>query len=265
MTKGSINQTSLLDQANDIFNPDEFLKNVAVDNVIFGYHEKELKVLLQRPSGISKWTLTGGYIKKTESINDAAVRVAQIRTGLTNLFLQQFRSFGTPQRVKDPELTPESYSKRLGIELSAAHWVFDYYVSVGFYTLTEFSLVQIEKGPYDEDIRWWPIEELPALMFDHDEIITEALKALQIHIYHHPVGYELLPEKFTLPEIHSLYETILGKSLDSRNFARKITASGIVKKLNETRSIGAHRSPFLYKFDKRKYDAALKEGMFLAF
>jgi 8-oxo-dGTP diphosphatase len=182
-----------------------------------------------------------------------------------NHFLQQFRSFGTPQRVKDPELTPEIYSKRLGIELSATHWVFDYYVTVGFYTLTEYSLVSIIKKPFDEEIQWWPISELPALMFDHKENITEALKALQMHIYHYPVGYELLPEKFTLPEIHSLYETILGKSLDSRNFARKLMATGIVKKLSETKSIGAHRSPFLYTFDKKKYNAALKNGMFLAF
>jgi hypothetical protein len=102
-------------------------------------------------------------------------------------------------------------------------------------------------------------------MFDHKDIISEALKALQIHIYHYPVGYELLPEKFTLPEIHNLYETILGKALDSRNFARKLMATGIVKKLNERRSIGAHRSPFLYKFDKKKYNEAIREGLFLAF
>ena len=103
------------------------------------------------------------------------------------------------------------------------------------------------------------------LMFDHKEIIAEALKALQLHIYLYPVGYELLPEKFTLPEITNLYETILGKTLNSRNFARKIMATGIVRKLDEKRSIGAHRSPFLYKFDKRKYDAALKNGLFFGF
>ena len=126
-------------------------------------------------------------------------------------------------------------------------------------------MVSISKGPFNEEIGWWPIHHLPTLMFDFKEMIAEALKALQIHIYHYPIGYELLPEKFTLPEIHNLYETILGKSLDSRNFARKLLATGIIKKLNETKSIGAHRSPFLYKFDKKKYDAALKNGMFLAF
>ncbi len=253
------------DQMDNIFNVDKFLKNVAVDNVIFGYHDKELKILLQRPAGFSKWTVTGGYIKKTETIDEAAYRVAFLRTGLQNLFLQQFHAAGSPQRVKDKEFTPERVSKLTGTKVPSDLWIFDYYVSIGFYTLTEFSLVSVIKGPFDEEIQWWPISQLPALMFDHKEIIAEALKALRHHIYHYPVGYELLPEKFTLPEIHSLYETILGKSLDRRNFARQMMATNIIKKLDETKSIGAHRSPFLYKFDKRKYDAALKNGMFLSF
>jgi ADP-ribose pyrophosphatase YjhB (NUDIX family) len=254
-----------INQLEITLNTDEYLKNVSIDNVIFGYHERKLKVLLQRPIVFNKWTVTGGYIKKTESIEEAADRIALERTGLKNLFLQQFHCFGNPQRTKDKDFTPERERKRTGIQIPADHWLFDYSVSVAFYTLTEYSLVTINKGPYDDDIRWWPINDLPALMFDHKEIIAEALKALQLHIYLYPVGYELLPEKFTLPEITSLYETILGKTLNSRNFARKLMSTGIVKKLAEKRNIGAHRSPFLYKFDKRKYDAALKNGLFFGF
>jgi hypothetical protein len=131
--------------------------------------------------------------------------------------------------------------------------------------LTEFSKVSLEKGMYEAECQWWAINELPPLMFDHRYLITEALNALRLHIAHFPIGYQLLSEKFTLPEIHSLYETILGKALDSRNFAKKLTATGMVVKLQETRSIGAHRSPFLYKFDKEKYDEGLKSGVLLAF
>lgn len=256
---------SHLDQANDIFNPDKFLKNVAVDNVIFGYHEKELKVLLQRPIEFKKWTLTGGYVKKTESIEDAAARVATLRTGLQNLFLQQFRCFGKPHRAADKEFTAARLNKMAGTNVPADFWIFDQFISIGFYTLTEFSKVSVSKGPFDDAIEWWSIEQLPPMMFDHKEIIGEALKALRIHINHYPIGYELLPKKFTLPEIHSLYETILGKPLDNRNFARKLMAAGIIKKLQETRSIGPHRSPFLYRFDKAKYDAAITDGLFLVF
>ena len=253
------------DQTDNIFNSAEYLRNVAIDNVIFGYHNRELKVLLLRPTGLEKWTLTGGFIKKTESLQEAAVRIAYLRTGLKNIFLQQFHSFGTPKRNKDKAFTPESLSKASGIRMPADLWIFEYTVSIAFYTLTEFSKVSVNKGPYEEDIQWCAVSHLPTLMFDHKIIIDEALKALRLHIYQYPVGYELLPEKFTLPEIHNLYETVLGKSLDSRNFTRRLLGTGIIKKLSETRKIGAHRSPFLYKFDKKKYDSALENGLFLAF
>jgi ADP-ribose pyrophosphatase YjhB (NUDIX family) len=242
-----------------------YLRNVSVDNVIFGYHEKELKVLLQRPFSLDKWTVTGGYIKKTESIEEAAARIALTRTGLKDLFLEQFRCFGNPARVIDEDFNSSYLAEVTGIEVPADAWVFDYFVSVGFYTLTEFSKVEVKKSEQEADCRWWPVSKLPPMMFDHELIVTEALKALRLHIAHYPIGYELLEEKFTLPEIHSLYETVLGKSLDERNFAKKLTATGIIAKLNETKKIGAHRSPFLYKFDKVKYDEGLKSGVALAF
>jgi 8-oxo-dGTP diphosphatase len=246
-------------------NSGHYLRNVAVDNVIFGYHEKELKILLQQPFSLDKWTVTGGYIKKTESIEEAANRIALSRTGLKDLFFQQFRSFGNPKRVIDSGFTAKHLTELSGIDVPERSWIFDYFVSVGFYTLTEFSKVDIRKGPYEAGCQWWPINDLPPMMFDHKHIITEALKALRLHIAHFPIGYELLPEKFTLPEIHSLYETILGKSLDDRNFSKRLTAIGIIIKLNETKRIGAHRSPFLYKFDKEKYEEGLKSGVALAF
>ena len=249
----------LFDHAN------EYLRNVSVDNVIFGYHEKELKVLLQQPFAVDKWTVAGGYIKKTESIEEAASRIAYSRTGLKDIFLLQFRSFGNPQRVADNSFSPEQLSKLAGLEVPADAWVFDYFVSVAFYTLTEFSKVEVKKAEPENDCAWWPVHDLPPMMFDHELIIKEALKAMRLHIAHFPIGYELLEEKFTLPEIHSLYETILGKTLDDRNFSKKLMATGIIIKLNETKKIGAHRSPFLYKFNKEKYEEGLRSGVELAF
>ncbi|SRR6185437_9468180 len=244
---------------------DAYLRNVGVDNVIFGYHDKELKVLLQRPFVLEKWTVTGGYIRKTETIDEAAAHIAFSRTGLKNLFLQQFRAFGTPTRAVDKGFTPERIKEATGFELPANHWIFDYFVALGFYTLTEFSKVTPTKGAYDADCAWWPVSELPSLLFDHRQIILAALEALRLHMAHFPIGYELLEEKFTLPEIHSLYETILGRSLDDRNFAKKLIATGIVIKTKETRRIGAHRSPFLYRFDTVKYQQGLKTGVELVF
>lgn len=103
------------------------------------------------------------------------------------------------------------------------------------------------------------------MMFDHKLIFSEALVALRLHITHNSIGYELLPKKFMLPEIHALYETILGKSLDDRNFAKRLMAIGIITKISETKHIGAHRSPFLYMFNKREYQKGLKTGLDLAF
>lgn len=254
------------DYTDDLFkNSGQYLRNVSVDNVIFGYHDKALKVLLQQPFVVDKWTVTGGYIKRTESIEEAAHRIAFLRTGLKGLYLQQFRSFGNPRRSVDNGFTAKQIKEITGSEPSKNAWIFDYFVSVGFYTLTEFSKVVFKKGIHEEDCRWWPVSQLPPMMFDHKLIISEALLALRVHIAHHPIGYELLPEKFTLPEIHALYETILGKSLDDRNFAKRLMATGIINKLSETKPIGAHRSPFLYMFNRKEYQNGLKTGIDLAF
>lgn len=245
--------------------PGNYLRNVGVDNVIFGYHEKELKVLLQQPILNERWTVTGGYIARTETIDEAANRIAFERTGLNGLFLQQFRSFGTPERSKVNAFTAGKLKEITGMEIPDDSWIFDYFVSVAFYTLTEFSKVEPKAAAMEAACEWWPVSELPPMMFDHQMIIGEALRALRLHIAHYPIGYELLPEKFTLPEIHSLYETILDKSLDMRNFAKRLKATGITVKLNETKSIGAHRSPFLYMFDKKRYAEGLETGVELAF
>ncbi|MBS1746696.1 MAG: NUDIX hydrolase [Bacteroidetes bacterium] len=246
-------------------NEKEYLRNVSVDNVIFGYHDKELKVLLQQPFSTGKWTVIGGYIKRTESIDQAAKRIAFERTGLKNLYLEQFRAFGNPGRVRERGFTAKKINEMTGKKITNDHWIFDYFVSIGFYTLTEFSKVTIKKGLWGETCKWWPINEIPPMIFDHLLIIKEALKALRLHIAEYPIGYELLPEKFTIPEIHALYQTILEKNLDDRNFTRKLIAKGIVVKLKETKKIGAHRSPYLYKFDLEKYMQALKDGDILVF
>jgi 8-oxo-dGTP diphosphatase len=249
----------------EILNGDKhYLRNVSIDNVIFGYHNKQLKVLLQRPQGISEWTVSGGYIKRTETIEEAAARIASERTGLEDLYLKQFKAFGSPMRNIDSAIKAKTLSYFKGLEIDKANWIFDYFVTLGFYTLTEFDLVKPSGEFYTEDCQWWDILKLPALIIDHQLIIEEALKSLRLHIYHYPIGYRLLPEKFTLPEITSLYETILEKKLDDRNFAKKLLATGIITKLSERRHIGPHRSPFLYVFNEVKYVEALKNGMVLA-
>jgi hypothetical protein len=144
-------------------------------------------------------------------------------------------------------------------------WLLDRTLTIGYYALVDFSLVNPRPDIFTEECAWCDIHGVPELLFDHNELVEKALKTLQRDIYHQPVGINLLPAKFTLPEIHDLYETILDKSLDRRNFPKKLLGLGIIKKLDEQKSIGPHRSPFLYKFDKRIYEKAIKEGWVLDF
>jgi len=242
----------------------DYRANMSVDNVIFGYHEKELKILLFHNIPLSLWMLPSGYIKKTENAETAAARVAQQRTGLDGLFLQQFKIFSDPGRNVDPLFTAEVLGGLAGYSIDQNHWIFGPVISIGFYTLTEFSKVNINAGYFSEEAKWCDLADLPPLFLDHQLIINEALKSLRLNLYHYPIGYELLPEKFTLPEIRVLYETILGKQMDDRNFARKLMSLGIIVKLDELKQMHGHRLPYLYKFNKEVYQQALTEGIFIS-
>lgn len=237
-----------------------YYRSISVDGVIFGYHNKELKILLLRPNGMTKWLLPGGYVLKKETLESAASRIIRYRTRLKNIKLFQFKTFSDPNRNKDPYFTPTVLSDLLdnhNVKIEKNHWLLDDFISVGFFALTEYSLVKPRGDYYAEDCQWWDVNNIPEMCFDHSLIINEALKALKFFIYYHPIGYELLPTKFTIPEIQSLYETILQKKFDNRNFTKKLTSIGLIKKLDEKKSIGGHRAPYLYCFDKKKYEELL--------
>jgi ADP-ribose pyrophosphatase YjhB (NUDIX family) len=240
-----------------------YLKHLSIDCVIFGYHEHQLKVLLLKWKS-RHWSLAGGFIRREEPLQDAAIRILKERTGLDDLFLHQFKIFGDPGRSERTDADIKSLEEITQARVGKDHWLLERTLSIGYYAVTEYSKVTPKPDFFSEKCEWWDVDELPPLIFDHQLIAVDALKALRMHIYHQPIGFNLLPEKFTLPEIHDLYETILGKKLDRRNFPKKLLSLGIIKKLNEQKKIGAHRSPFLYKFDKRKYDRALNEGIVLA-
>lgn len=237
-----------------------YYPSLSVDNVIFGYHEKKLKVLLNKWQVLEKWMLPGGFIRKTETIEQAALRIVNYRTGLRNLYLQQFKTFSKPNRNIEENYNHESISKIFGLDVDPDHWMFKNVITVGFFALTEYSRVIPKGNIHSEIVKWWDIKNLPDLVFDHNEIVNDALNALKLFIHHHPIGYELLPEKFTLPEIHSLYETILDRKIDIRNFSKKMINLGLIIKLDERKNIGAHRSPFLYFFNKKRYDQIIEEN-----
>lgn len=244
-----------------------FYKNISVDNVIFGYHNKELKTLLLRPTGMEKWLLPGGYVYKSETLESAANRIVRYRTQLKDIKLVQFKCFSHPERTKDPFFTPEFLNSQstIRMELSNNHWLLDNFISVAFFALTEHSIVNPRGDYYAEECEWWDINNLPILAFDHETIIMEALKSMKFFAHQYPIGRDLLPEKFTIPEIHSLYETILNKKIDIRNFTKKLLSINLIAKLEEKKNIGKHRSPYLYKFDEKRYKELISGDEILVF
>lgn len=238
----------------------DFLPHVSVDCVVFGFHDGELKVLLLRWKHVERWSLPGGYVRRDESLDEAARRVLRERTGLQDTFLQQFRAFGGTGRG-EREGVREIY-RLLGLEMPADAWLADRIVSVGYYALVEFAQSSpAPDGVLSDECRWWTVEPRPPLLFDHDEMVERALVALRRELSYHPVGMNLLPERFTMPELQRLYETLLGRPLDRRNFQKRMLESGIVERLSERRRGGAHRAPYLYRFVPERYEALSRDGM----
>lgn len=242
----------------------QYVPHVCIDCAIFGYHERQLKILLLKNKAIAGFCLPGGYIRRTETLTEAASRIVRERTGIGNLFLQQFKTFGDPGRNRIKELDEKKLSALTGFEIGKDCWFLDQTISVGFYAITDFSKAVPQPDFMSDECAWFDVREIPSLVFDHNQMFAEALHVLRVQLYHYPIGYNLLARKFTLAEIHALYETILGRKLDISNFPKKLISLKLIKKLNEKRMIGAHRAPHLYKFDRVNYEKALKSGVVLS-
>lgn len=236
-----------------------FMPSVSLDCVIFGFHENELKVLLLKMKSADAWALPGGFIYKEEDIEDAATRVLRERTGIQDIFLRQFLVFGHPKRAdKKFHL---NMLKKDGIIVEKDNWLLQRFLTVGYYALVDFAVVIPEPDQSSIACEWHDLHTIRELFMDHKQILDKALETLRLQLNHEPIGYTLLPNKFTMPEIQKLYETILDKKLDRRNFQRRILAFGFIKRLKETRKGGAHKAPYLYSFDLKKYKKALQEGL----
>ena len=236
-----------------------FLPSISVDCVIFGFHDNELKVLALKMKHAGVYGLPGGFILKNEPVAAAASRVLKERTGLDNIFLQQFYTFGEPMR-SDKKVHLISMKKE-GLVPDKDNWLLQRFVTIGYYALVDFSKVLPTCDAMSVTCDWQLLQPAPTLMMDHNNILDKALETLRQQINHQPIGYNLLPQKFTMPALQKLYETILDKQLDRRNFQRRILSYGILKKLKEVQAGGAHKAPFLYSFDLKKYNEALKTGL----
>ncbi len=208
---------------------------------------------------MDKWALPGGFVSHEEDVDKAAINVLQRRTGLTDIFLHQFYLFGEVKR-KEPDITQKLIRTGI-IEPDMEEWFEQRFVSLGYYALVDYAHVQRPKpDPISDKCEWMAIHELPELILDHDQIVRRAHETLKKELHYQPIGINLLPEKFTMPELQALYETVLEKELDRRNFRRKMLSYGILIKTKERRKGGAHKAPILYKFEKTKYLQAIEKG-----
>jgi ADP-ribose pyrophosphatase YjhB (NUDIX family) len=232
-----------------------FLPHLSIDCVIFGFHEGALKVLLLKWQETGEWCLPGGFILRDELIEAAAARIVRERTSLSDIFLNQFYTFGglSRQRGKGKSKMPKG--------AKSGSWIAQRFVTIGHWALVEYSKVVPIPDQFSSDCTWTDVSRVPPLILDHNLILEKALQSLRMSLNDYPIGKDLLPQKFTMPELQRLYETVLNKKLDRRNFQKRMLALGILKKLKEKKKGGAHKAPNLYSFEKTRYQKALKQGL----
>lgn len=244
---------------NVLDNKENYQPGLSIDCVIFGFHENQLKVLLIKTKYSDKWSLPGGFVPIHEDLDQAAGLILNDRTGLEGIFLRQFATFGAVKR-NDSDFD-EQVLNFYGIPIEEGKWFTQRFVTVGYYALVDFLKTVPQSVGRDEIVEWIDHNEVPDLILDHQEILERALETLRMELNLMPIGYNLLPEKFTIPELQKLYETILGRKLDRRNFLRKITAIEILVKLDEKKANVAYKAPNFYSFDKEKYEKVISNGL----
>jgi len=238
-----LSSKNISDTTNKTTTPE--IDGMTIDCVIFGFNKASLEVLLvQHAEGesIGKWGLLGGYMKREESADDAAHRIVYELTSLDNIYLEQLKAFTNPDRVPERRV-----------------------VTIGYYTLVNREDYNIKASLSVIEAKWHKIDTIPELIFDHSEILNFSLMQLRNRVRQAPIGFNLLPEKFTLLQLMHLYEEILGIELDKSNFRRKILHMKLLVELDEKQKAVSHRAAKLYKFDSNTYKKLTEKGFSFEF
>jgi 8-oxo-dGTP diphosphatase len=213
---------------------------VAVDCIIFGFDGTQLKALLIKRGfepEKGKWSLMGGFVGKDEDTDEAATRVLYQLTGMNNIYMEQLYTFSDVNRDTAGRV-----------------------VSIAYFALINIADYS-EQLQLEHEAKWFPLSKIPPLIFDHKKMVLKAKERLRQKVANHPIGFELLPEKFTLPQLQSLYEAIYETPLDKRNFTKKLLSLGILNKLNEKEKESSRKGAFYYVFDSRKYGKLQSNGV----
>jgi ADP-ribose pyrophosphatase YjhB (NUDIX family) len=218
---------------------------VAVDCIIFGYDvaDKEIKLLLIKRSfepAKGKWSLAGGFVNEKESLSEAASRILYNLTGLRNVYMEQSCTYGEVMRDPGARVVSTAYSALIKIQ--------------------DIDLELRERN----GAHWQSVSRLPELIFDHRNMVEKALEDLQMQVKIKPVGFELLPEKFTLVQLQDLYEAIYMRAIDKRNFRKKILTMNILERLDEKEKETSRKGAYYYTFIRERYEAFRKNGFFFS-
>jgi len=213
---------------------------IAIDCIIFGFDGEQLKGLFIKRSfepEIGKWSLMGGFVRKDEAVNEAAARVLKELTGLSDIYMEQLHCYGNVHR--DPV---------------------ERVISIAYFALINIA-DHSEELSAEHNAKWFSLKKIPALIFDHKQFVLNAKERLQQKIANHPIGFALLPAKFTLQQLQGLYEAIYETSFDKRNFTKKILSLGILQKLEEKEKTSSRKGAFYYVFDEKKYKELESQGL----
>lgn len=213
---------------------------LTVDVVVFALDAEDLQVMLierDLQPFAGQWALPGGFVRVEETLEQAAIRELQEETGLRDIYLEQLFTFGSLAR--DPR-------ERI--------------VTVAYYALVNLAGHDVQASTDARNAAWFPVSDLPTLAFDHAQIVETALERLRGKVRYQPIGFELLPERFTLRQLQHLYEIVLGRELDKRNFRKKVLSMGIIKETNEIEKDVAHRAARLFRFDEKAYERLTRRG-----
>ncbi len=232
------------------------MPHLSIDCVIFGYQARELKVLISKFNFKGNfYGLPSGFILHTEGVDEAACRILRERTGIENIYLEQFKIFGEANRsnkeVFEYLLEDEQERKKIAeISDNELQWFRNRFISFGYYALVDINKVTPQKTDIDKTMSWYSIHELPRLIMDHREMITTALDAMRLSLDKNIIVFNLLPEVFTMKEVQDLYETIFEQTYARNNFQKKILELNVLERLEKKYTGAQNKAPYLYRFKR---------------
>jgi ADP-ribose pyrophosphatase YjhB (NUDIX family) len=229
------------------FDSKDYITNLSYDSVIFGFSNEKLKILILEYHNTGAFALPGGFVRMDEPLDEAVKRGLSERTGLDEIYLEQFHTFGSLER-SDPAIMKRIFEGQ-GLKLTD-DWMLGRFVTVAYYALINYETVTPKPDVFSDSIDWYDFDSLPLLMQDHNLIVTKALEHLRTHLDQKLLSFNLLPDFFTMKDLQRVYESILGETQNRANFQRKMLGLGILERHEKLFSGGSHKAPFLYSFRK---------------